>query len=79
MEKYSFIIQSDLDVMEKGPVSVSSIGAGLLKAFERYVWQHPDRWYQWNKFSQVAVPPEPSRQPARSSSLRAFRAAPSSF
>jgi len=76
MEKYSFIIQSDLDVMEKGPVSVSSIGAGLLKAFERYVWQHPDRWYQWNKFSQVALPPEPSLQPAPSPSLRAFRAAP---
>jgi Kdo2-lipid IVA lauroyltransferase/acyltransferase len=76
MEQYSFIIQSDLDVMEKGPVSASSIGAGLLKAFERYVWQHPDRWYQWNKFSQVALPPEPSRQPALSPSLRAFRAAP---
>ena len=70
LEKYSFIIHSDLDVMEKGPVSASSIGAGLLKVFERYVWQHPDRWYQWNKFSEVAVPPGPTLQPAASPNLR---------
>jgi hypothetical protein len=56
--------------MEKGPVSASSIGAGLLKVFERYVWQHPDRWYQWNKFSEVAVPPGPTLQPTASPNLR---------
>jgi hypothetical protein len=62
-----------------GPVSVSSIGAGLLKVFEQYVWQHPDRWYQWKNFSEVAVPSSASLQPAESPSLPALRTAPSSF
>jgi lauroyl/myristoyl acyltransferase len=79
LEKYSFIIQSDEDVMDKGPVTVSSIGAGLLKAFEHYVWQYPDRWYQWKKFSEVAVRSSVSFQPAESPSLPALRTAPSLF
>lgn len=60
--KYSFIIQSHEDILETGPVTVSSIGASLLKVFERYVWQHPDRWYQWKKFSEVALPCEAAPQ-----------------
>jgi KDO2-lipid IV(A) lauroyltransferase len=79
LEKYSFIIKSDRDVLENGPVSVSSIGAGLLKVFEQYVWQYPDRWYQWKKFSEVAVPSSASLQPAESKSLPTLRTAPSSF
>ena len=78
LEKYSFIIQSDQDVMGKGP-SVSSIGAGLLKVFEHYVWQHPDRWYQWKKFSEVAVPSRASLQPAESQSLPTLPIASSFF
>ncbi|OGP66111.1 MAG: hypothetical protein A2170_15725 [Deltaproteobacteria bacterium RBG_13_53_10] len=57
LEKYSFIIKSYQDILEKGPVSASSIGAGLLKVFEQHVWRHPDGWYQWKKFADVAVPP----------------------
>jgi Kdo2-lipid IVA lauroyltransferase/acyltransferase len=76
LEKYSFIIESFQDVMEKGPVSISSIGAGLLKVFEQYVWEHPDRWYQWKKFSEVAGPPSVSFQPAESPILPALRTAP---
>jgi KDO2-lipid IV(A) lauroyltransferase len=79
LEKYSFIIESHKDVMEKGPVSISSVGAGLLKVFEQYVWEHPDRWYQWKKFSGVAGPSGVSFQPAESSRLSALRTAPSSF
>ena len=79
LEKYSFIIKSYQDILEKGPVSVSSVGAGLLKVFEQYVWQHPDRWYQWKKFSEVAVSSSASLQPAKSPSLPALRTAPSSF
>jgi KDO2-lipid IV(A) lauroyltransferase len=78
IEKYSFIIHSDQDVMEKG-LSASSIGAGLLKAFEQFVWQYPDRWYQWKKFSEVAVPSRACLQPAKSPSPTALRTAPSSF
>jgi len=62
LQKYSFIIQNHEDILETGPVTVSSIGASLLKVFERYVWQHPDRWYQWKKFSEVAVPCEAAPQ-----------------
>ena len=76
LEKYSFIVKSHQDILEKGPMSVSSIGAGLLKVFEHYVWQHPDRWYQWRKFSEVAVPSRAPLQPAESPNLRAFRSAP---
>jgi KDO2-lipid IV(A) lauroyltransferase len=76
LEKYSFIIQGNQDVMEKGLVSVSSIGAGLLKVFEQYVWQHPDRWYQWNKFSEVGVSSRARLQPAESLNLPAFRTVP---
>ena len=79
LEKYSFIIKSYMDILEKGPGPVSSIGAGLLKVFEQYVWQHPDRWYQWKNFSEVAVPSSASLQPAKSPSLPALRTAPSSF
>lgn len=75
LEKYSFIIQSYQDVLGKGPVTVSSIGAGLLKLFEHYVQQHPDRWYQWKKFSEVAVPLSAPLQPAESSNVGAFRSA----
>ncbi|HSB05480.1 MAG TPA: lysophospholipid acyltransferase family protein [Thermodesulfobacteriota bacterium] len=52
LQKYSFIIQGYEEIMEAGLMSPSSIGAGLLKAFERYVRQYPDRWYQWKKFSE---------------------------
>jgi KDO2-lipid IV(A) lauroyltransferase len=76
LERYSFIVKSYQDILEKGPVSVSSIGAGLLKVFEHYVWQHPDRWYQWRKFSEVAVPSRAPLQPAESPNLSAFRSAP---
>jgi Kdo2-lipid IVA lauroyltransferase/acyltransferase len=76
LEKYSFIIQGYQDVMEKGLVSVSSIGAGLLKVFEHYVWQHPDRWYQWNKFSEVGVFSRAPLKPAQCSNLPAFRTVP---
>lgn len=79
LEKYSFIIKSYMDILEKGPGPVSSIGAGLLKVFEQYVWQHPDKWYQWKNFSEVAVPSSASLQPAKSPSLPALRTAPSSF
>jgi KDO2-lipid IV(A) lauroyltransferase len=76
LEKYSFILQSDLDVMGKGPVTVSSIGAGLLKLFEHYVLQYPDRWYQWKKFSEVALPSRWPFQPAESPKPYVFRSAP---
>lgn len=79
LQKYSFIIQSHQDVMETGPVTVSSIGAGLLKFFERYVWQHPDRWYQWKKFSEVAVPSGARLKPAEARSLPSLRIISSSF
>jgi len=80
LEKYSFIIQSQQDVMENGSLSAASIGAGLLKVFEHYVWQHPDRWYQWKKFSEVAVasmvPSMAQLQPAESPNLSVLRTAP---
>jgi lauroyl/myristoyl acyltransferase len=76
LEKYSFIIESSQDILGKGPLSVSSIGAGLLKLFERYVWQHPDRWYQWKKFSEVAVPYRAPLYPTESQNLSAFRRSP---
>ena len=79
LQKYSFIIESYRDVMENGPVSISSIGAGLLKVFEQYVWQHPDRWYQWKKFSEFAGLSSLSVQPAESPSLPALRTDPSSL
>jgi lauroyl/myristoyl acyltransferase len=75
LEKYSFIMQSASDVLEKGPVSVSSIGAGLLKLFEHYVLQHPDRWYQWKKFSDVTLPSGRPFQPAESPNPHVFRTA----
>lgn len=78
LEKYSFIIRNSQDVMEKGSVSVSSIGAGLLKVFEHYVWHYPDRWYQWKKFSEFGVSSETSLQPAQSPNLSALQTAPSS-
>jgi len=76
LERYSFIIKSYQDVLAKGSMSVSSIGAGLLKAFEHYVWQHPDRWYQWKKFAEVAVPAVAPLQPAECPNLIAFRSVP---
>jgi lauroyl/myristoyl acyltransferase len=79
LERYSFIIRSYRDVLEKGPVSVSSIGAGLLKVFEQYLWQYPDRWYQWKKFSEGAVPSRAPLQPVKSPSLPALRTTASSF
>jgi len=78
LEKYSFIIRNSQDVMEKGSVSVSSIGAGLLKVFEHYVWHYPDRWYQWKKFSEFGVSSETSLQPAQSPNLSALQTASSS-
>ena len=74
LEKYSFIIQSDEDVMNKG-ISLSSIGAALLKDFEQHVWQYPDRWYQWKKFAEVAVPSSDSFQFAESPVLPALQTA----
>lgn len=74
LEKYSFIIKSHREILEKGPVSVSSIGAGLLKVFEQYVWQYPDRWYQWKKFSEVGVPTSVSIQPNKSINPAELRA-----
>jgi len=79
LKKYSFIIESSQDILEKGSQSLSSIGAGLLKAFEQYIWQHPDRWYQWKKFSEVAVPFSASFQQAESPKVPALWASPSSF
>ncbi len=78
LEKYSFIIRSYQDVMEKGPVPASSVGAGLLKVFERYVWQYPDRWYQWKKFSELGLPSQTSLQPAQAPNLSGLQTVPSS-
>jgi len=77
LQKYSFIIQGHQEVMETGPVQVSSVGASLLKVFERYVWQHPDRWYQWKKFSEFLLPCKAASQSAKAPALPALRAAPS--
>jgi lauroyl/myristoyl acyltransferase len=66
LERYSFIIESYQDVLAKRPMSVSSVGAGLLKMFEHYVQQHPDKWYQWKKFAEVALAPGATLQPAES-------------
>jgi lauroyl/myristoyl acyltransferase len=79
LKKYSFIIQSHKDVMERGPLSASSIGEGLLKAFEYYVCQHPDRWYQWKKFAEVPACSRASLQSSESPYLSAFRTAPLPF
>jgi len=79
LQKYSFIIQSHQDILETGPVTISSIGAGLLKVFERYVWQHPDRWYQWKKFSEAAVPCRACPQPVESRNLPSLRMFSSSY
>ncbi len=57
LEKYSFFIKSYRDILEKEPGSVSSIGAGVLKVLEQHIWRHPDGWYQWKKFADVAVSP----------------------
>ena len=73
LEKYSFIIKSYRDILEKGPLSISSIGAGLLKMFEQYVWHHPEGWYQWKKFSDVAVPPALSFTAGKSLNPAALR------
>ena len=78
LEKYSFIIRSYQDVMEKGPVPASSVGAGLLKVFEHYVWQYPDRWYQWKKFSELGLPSQTSLQPAQAPNLSGLQTVPSS-
>jgi lauroyl/myristoyl acyltransferase len=78
LEKYSFIVRSYQDVMEKGPVPASSVGAGLLKVFERYVWQYPDRWYQWKKFSELGLPSQTSLQPAQAPNLSGLQTVPSS-
>jgi len=56
-KKYSFIIRSGQDILDKGVGSLPSIGAGLLKVLERYVLRHPDGWYQWKKFADVASSP----------------------
>jgi len=73
LEKYSFIIKSHRDILEKGPVSISSVGAGLLKVFEQHVWHHPEGWYQWHKFSTVAVPPAISIKPGKTMNPVALR------
>ena len=78
LEKYSFVIQGHQEILGQGPLSVSSVGAGLLKAFEHYLWQYPDRWYQWKKFSEFGVASKTALRPARSASLPALRTAPSS-
>ncbi|MGE5841615.1 MAG: lysophospholipid acyltransferase family protein [Deltaproteobacteria bacterium] len=78
LKKYSFVIQGCQEVMERRKMSVSSIGAGLLKAFEHYVWQYPDRWYQWKKFSEFRQPFEMSLGTAQSTSFSSFRSVPSS-
>jgi lauroyl/myristoyl acyltransferase len=57
LKKYSFIIRSGQDILDKGVGSLPSIGAGLLKVFERHVLRHPDGWYQWKKFADVASSP----------------------
>jgi KDO2-lipid IV(A) lauroyltransferase len=78
LEKYSFIVRSYQDVMEKGPVHASSVGAGLLKAFEHYVCQYPDRWYQWKKFSELGLSSQTSLQPAQAPNLSSLQTVPSS-
>lgn len=78
LKKYSFVIQGCQEVMERRKMSVSSIGAGLLKAFEHYVWQYPDRWYQWKKFSEFRHPFEMSLGTEQSTSFSSFRSVPSS-
>ncbi|MGE5839615.1 MAG: lysophospholipid acyltransferase family protein [Deltaproteobacteria bacterium] len=78
LKKYSFVIQGCQEVMERRKMSVSSIGAGLLKAFEHYVWQYPDRWYQWKKFSEFRQPFEMSLGTEQSTSFSSFRSVPSS-
>jgi lauroyl/myristoyl acyltransferase len=76
LERYSFIIHSCEDILEKRPVSVSSIGGSLLNMFERYVLQHPDRWYQWKKFSEVEAPSKAPLRSVKSRGMSAFQGAP---
>jgi len=73
LEKYSFIVEGHQDILGKGSVSISSVGAALLKLLEQHVCRHPEGWYQWKKFSTVAVPPAISIKPGKTMDPVALR------
>lgn len=46
-----------------------SVGAVVLKVLERYIYKHPEQWYQWKKFAEIPTAPPCSAGDAKSSPL----------
>ena len=53
-QRYKFFITSWEEMAKQFRCSVNmSIGEVVLKFLERYIYEYPEEWYQWNKFSDI--------------------------
>jgi len=50
--RYKFVVTSWEEIAQKYQRSIDMpIGAVLLKYMERYIYKHPEEWYQWKKYT----------------------------
>ncbi len=62
-KQYEFIANSWEQMTKAVKTSASmSVGAVLLKFLEKFIYRHPEEWYQWKKYSAMETVPEPARR-----------------
>lgn len=61
--RYTFVATSLEEMAEKYYRSIdTSIGEVVLKFMERYIYNHPQEWYQWKKYSKLDLFTAPGRK-----------------
>jgi KDO2-lipid IV(A) lauroyltransferase len=75
LEKYSLILESYQDILQRVGKATSSIGEGVLESFEQYIYSYPEEWYQWKNFSEIKTVPGPGIKVERQTSLSMLKPA----
>lgn len=53
LRKYRLVIETYANLESQLLESPSSVGATILKFFERYIYSYPEEWYQWKNYTQI--------------------------
>jgi len=61
--KYSLILESYQDILQRVGKIPSSIGEGVLEFFQQYIYSYPEEWYQWKNFIEVKTVPALGMRP----------------
>ncbi len=65
LQEYKLIMKNYQDMLHDAENASSSIGETVLKTFERYIYKHPEEWYQWKNLEKIATASKPGLKAER--------------